>query len=107
MNLDEFKEKLIKEREELKLLLETIRREGMETIKEYVSSADELADKYETKQEIHLQEEILKERLKKVEKALAKIEKNNYGICEKCGQVIEKVRLEIDPAAEFCRKCSI
>lgn len=107
INLEEIKEKLLKEREELKLFLETVLGEEKENIKEYVSTPDELADKYEVKQEMHLQEEVLGERLKKIEKALEKIEKGNYGLCEKCGKEIEEVRLKIDPAAEFCRKCSI
>lgn len=107
MNLEEIKEKLIKEKEELKLLLETAQQEGMEIIKEYTSAPDELADKYETKQELHLQGDLLKERLAKIEKALTKIEKGNYGLCGKCGQPIEEIRLNIDPAAEFCRRCSI
>lgn len=107
MNLEEIKEKLIKEREELNILLETALKEGLETIKEYASSPDEIADKYETKEDIHLKEDIFRARLEKIEKALNKIEKGNYGICEKCNRAIEELRLKIDPATEFCRECSI
>ena len=107
MNLEEIKEKLLKEREELKLLLEVSHQERMESIKDYSSTPDELAEKYETKQEMHIEEEILKERLNKIEKALKKIQNGNYGICEKCGQKIEELRLKIDLAVETCRNCSI
>lgn len=107
INLEEIKEKLIKEREEIKLFLETVVEKEKEITKEYVSTPDEMADKYELQQETHFQEEILRERLKKIEKALAKIEKENYGLCEKCGKEIEEIRLKIDPAVEFCRKCVI
>jgi RNA polymerase-binding protein DksA len=40
-----------------------------------------------------------------VEEALYKIEKNQYGICEKCGGKINSQRLEVLPYAKFCIKC--
>lgn len=106
MNIQEIKEQLLQELTDLKSLLETSHQERMESIKEYSSNPDELADKYETKQEMHLEEEALKTRIIKIEKALKKIEKNIYGLCEKCGKPIEEIRLKIDPAIEFCRNCS-
>lgn len=106
MNLQEIKEKLLKEREELNLLLEASHKERIESLKEYTSTPDEMADKYETKQEMHIEEESLKARLIKINKALEKIEKGTYGICEKCQNKIEDIRLKIDLATEFCRKCS-
>lgn len=51
----------------------------------------------------------LKERerklLKKIEKAIEKIENNEYGICEACGQVIEIKRLEARPVTDLCIEC--
>lgn len=35
--------------------------------------------------------------------ALNKIEKDTYGICEVCGESIEKDRLEANPAARTCK----
>jgi len=52
------------------------------------------------------EEEMLKEERKNVEKALKNIEKGTYGICEKCGNPIEKERLEIDPTTTLCAKCA-
>jgi len=106
MNLQEVKVKLEKERDGLKLVLESYE-EAKEVFKESVSASDEMADRYEYQEEIHLKKEILEERLKKVEKALKKIEEGNYGFCEKCGQKIEEIRLKIDLAAELCRFCAI
>ena len=40
-----------------------------------------------------------------LEKILRKIDSGEYGICEDCGNVIEKKRLAIVPAAEKCSKC--
>jgi DnaK suppressor protein len=107
MNLEEIKIKLEKEKEELKLTLESYEEEAKEFLKEVVSASDEVADRYEYKEEIHLKKEVLEERLKKVEKALKKIEEGNYGFCEKCNQKIEETRLKIDPAAPFCRSCAL
>lgn len=43
--------------------------------------------------------------LKRVNKALEKIKKGEYGICETCGGKISKGRLEVYPQAESCMKC--
>ncbi len=65
-----------------------------------------LADKME---EIITNESIVDElevRLQNVKKALKKIEDGNYGICEKCGNEIDKERLEANPAASLCIECA-
>lgn len=51
----------------------------------------------------------LKERerklLKKIEKAIDKIDNNEYGICEACGQLIDIKRLEARPVTDLCIEC--
>jgi len=42
-------------------------------------------------------------RLAEVNKALEKIEKGTYGVCEVSGEEIEKDRLEANPAAKTCK----
>jgi DnaK suppressor protein len=44
----------------------------------------------------------LREQLREVEHALAKIEKGTYGTCERCGKEIAEARLEAMPAARHC-----
>lgn len=39
-------------------------------------------------------------------KALAKIDNNQYGLCDVCGAKIELERLRLVPAAEKCISCS-
>jgi len=107
MNFNEIKNALEKELEELKLMLKSYEEEIKEFLKEPVSASDEIVDRYEYKEETHLKKEILEKRVKKIEKALKKIEEGNYGFCEKCGKNIEEERLKIDLAAEFCRSCAI
>jgi RNA polymerase-binding transcription factor DksA len=40
-----------------------------------------------------------------IDRALAKIDGGNYGICEKCGQPIPKARLKALPYAALCVQC--
>ena len=44
----------------------------------------------------------LSDQLRDVERALAKIERGDYGKCETCGKDIAEPRLEAMPAARFC-----
>lgn len=64
-------------------------------------NAKELAD-FESNQSL---EEQLKYLLDKVKKALAAIDKGDYGQCKKCQNAIESGRLEIMPYAELCITC--
>ena len=107
MSIEEIKTKLEKEREELILIMKSYEKEAEEILKESVSASDEIADRYEYQQEMHLRKEALEERIKEINKALKKIEEGNYGYCEKCGQKIEDQRLKIDPAAVLCRQCAL
>ncbi|MCS7200671.1 MAG: TraR/DksA C4-type zinc finger protein [Patescibacteria group bacterium] len=107
INFEELREKLIKEKEEIVLILEVLGKAVRDSVSEVVSSSDEIADKYELKQEIHVQKEVLEEKLEKIEQALKRIESGTYGRCTRCGQAIEDARLMIDPAADLCRSCAL
>jgi len=43
--------------------------------------------------------------LAKIEQALQKMENNEYGLCENCGEEIGLKRLEARPVAELCIDC--
>lgn len=43
--------------------------------------------------------------LKKIDKALVKIEQGTYGICEECGDEIAVKRLEARPVTDLCIQC--
>ncbi|MEK7653591.1 MAG: TraR/DksA C4-type zinc finger protein [Patescibacteria group bacterium] len=64
-------------------------------------SAVEVAD-YTTN--LSLERELEKQ-LADVEKALYRIEKNEYGVCHFCGQEIEAERLKIRPESSACVEC--
>lgn len=44
--------------------------------------------------------------LVRIKKALTKIGVGKYGICEKCGKMIDTERLRIMPTAELCIDCA-
>lgn len=41
----------------------------------------------------------------KIDQALAKIDSNEYGLCENCGEEVGIKRLEARPVAELCIDC--
>jgi len=51
-------------------------------------------------------ENALEKKLQDVLDALEKIEKGNYGKCEKCGKDIPLERLVANPSARICMDCS-
>jgi len=44
--------------------------------------------------------------LKRVRKAMERVEKGDYGKCVNCKKMIDTDRLGIDPTAELCMKCA-
>jgi RNA polymerase-binding transcription factor DksA len=51
-------------------------------------------------------EERERQELDDIELALTKMVGSSYGICEKCRKPLTLARLEVLPAAHFCRKCA-
>lgn len=99
-----FKELLIKRREEiLKDVYGTLKEmeEGGENLPDAIDQATR-----ETNLVIGLR---LRDReqklLKKIEKALQKIEEGTYGVCEACGALIDEKRLMARPEATLCIDC--
>lgn len=43
--------------------------------------------------------------LRRINAALARLERGGYGICQECGEPISPRRLEVIPWAEFCVSC--
>ena len=104
------------ELKKFKTILEERRKEALqaaESVKEsgISFSTDDLADEVdlassESDQNLSLR---LRDRertlLRKIEKALQKIESNEYGICESCGEKISVKRLEARPVTDYCILC--
>jgi DnaK suppressor protein len=43
--------------------------------------------------------------LRAIEKALARVQREDFGVCEECAQPISKARLEAVPWTRWCREC--
>jgi len=104
-DLKKFKEILLQRRNAITQTSESINEQSV------VFDPDDLADEVdlatsETDQAVNLKlrdrERIL---VKKIDKALKKIESGEYGECESCGDPIGIKRLEARPVTDLCIKC--
>ncbi len=104
-DLNKFKTILLERKKELVKSAEVTRETGM------VFDPDDLPDEVdlassEADQSMNL---LLRDRervlVKKIDKALAKIEQGDYGVCESCGEDIGVKRLEARPVTDLCIKC--
>lgn len=43
--------------------------------------------------------------LRRIDAALVRLAKGDYGYCARCGAPIEMERLDADPAVNFCHDC--
>jgi len=66
------------------------------------SDRNDRADAIEEFEERSAVEVELENRLNNIKKALTKIEKGGYGVCEVGGEQIEKERLEANPSSRTC-----
>jgi RNA polymerase-binding transcription factor DksA len=49
----------------------------------------------------------MRDRLDRVELALARLENGKYGLCQSCDRPIDPARLEIKPEADLCLNCQL
>ncbi len=102
--------------EELKLVeseLQTLGRQDVKNSSEWdatpgeidqsATERDELADREEQYEENKSEIEALEPQRENILKALEKIERGEYGICEIGGEKIEEDRLEVSPSARTCK----
>jgi RNA polymerase-binding transcription factor DksA len=74
--------------------------EGRDT--DNAEEMDEAILEDRAKIEHDIKKENIEDMKKQVDKALDKMEKGEYGICEVCGKPIDKARLEVYPEATTC-----
>jgi len=65
---------------------------------------EEAAESFELEKRLALEKQT-RDQLAAVEHALAKFEKETYGLCDVCGQPIDPARLEALPQANLCLSC--
>ena len=103
--LKKFKDILEKRRSEILDQAESVK-EPVYTFKEedLLDEVDLASSESEQNMSIRLRdrERIL---LRKIDKALKKIESDEYGVCESCGEEISVRRLEARPVTDLCIRC--
>lgn len=109
--LEKIKEKLFKEREEIRTQLSSFAKEDVSQkdnfhteFPKYGDKEDDNATEVATFQDNLSLEKKLEQTLAEINQALENMEKGEYGICKKCGHPIEEKRLEIMPTATTCIK---
>ncbi len=101
------KELLLGKRDEILNLLNVARKNCLETkprhtIKTHPADYEELPEIFSFNM---ARIRNLEDYLKKVEKAIEKLDNGNYGYCEGCGKKIPFKRLKIVPFADLCIHC--
>lgn len=113
MNIEEFKNKLIEEKESLEADLNNLGIPNPNRDDDWfakpsdtstVDTRDEVAERMEEMGERKAMENTLEPRLRAVNLALKKIDEGNYGHCEICNEEIDEARLNANPAARTCRE---
>ena len=102
LDIEKYKERLIKERDELT--------EGVGTVADVVQSipSDSHNDMIDIAQHgpvVDVESSIVNlksSRLEQINAALDRIEDGTYGTCAKCGKAIDPRRLDAEPAALLC-----
>jgi len=103
----ELKELLLKMKEEkiAEIKQNTADKENIDSFQnEAGDTADTAMNLYEKDLHTGLMEKN-KKLLTEIEEALAKIERGEYGKCERCGRDISIERLKVLPFAKLCIKC--
>ena len=115
--VEQFKEKLIKEKANTEAQLETFAEKDKKLEGDWDTrfphwngqsggaALEQAADEVEEYSRLLPLEHVLELRLKNISSALEKIKKGKYGLCEKCGKPIPLERLKVFPEAPICLKC--
>ncbi|MEK7062270.1 MAG: TraR/DksA C4-type zinc finger protein [Patescibacteria group bacterium] len=104
MDINKFKQKLEKEKQDILKELET--HKGVVDFGSDVDPDEETDESEEYSNEMSISQ-TLKERLSDIESALEKISNGEYGVCENCKKEISAEILEINPESRLCKECKI
>jgi DnaK suppressor protein len=102
------KEKLLKEKQKSLLQIEELKKDDPFADPDHAS--DNAAIDTDVREQvghdtIEAQVKDLEKRVTQIDVALRKISKNQYGKCERCGDLIPQARLRLIPEAAFCISC--
>lgn len=110
--LDELKDQLLREKEDLEKNLSRIARPVNTKEGDYETTFDEIGtDREDNATEVEQYsdnlpvENTLEKKLQDTIDALERISNGTYGICENCQKEIDIERLKVNPAAKTCIQC--
>ncbi|MEX2202658.1 MAG: TraR/DksA C4-type zinc finger protein [Actinomycetota bacterium] len=109
--LDDLRERLLAEQAELQEQLTTIEEQSFAAsqseLSGEVSFDEENADAgtftFERERDLSIENNV-RDLMRKIERALARMDEGTYGICSRCGKPIEKARLKALPYVDLCIK---
>jgi RNA polymerase-binding transcription factor DksA len=109
--LDELRERLLTEQKELQEQLTTIEEQSFANsqsdISGEVSFDEENADAgsftFERERDLSIENNV-RDLLRKIDRALGRMDEGTYGTCARCGRTIEKARLKALPYVDLCIK---
>ncbi|HEU4464306.1 MAG TPA: TraR/DksA C4-type zinc finger protein [Gemmatimonadota bacterium] len=109
--LDDLRERLLAEQAELQEQLTTIEEQSFAAsqseLSGEVSFDEENADAgtftFERERDLSIENNV-RDLMRKIERALARMDEGTYGICSRCGKPIEKARLKVLPYVDLCIK---
>ena len=110
-DLDEFKQRLSTERDELQAQLTELEESSFKTSQSDMTGEsgfdEEYADAgtatFERERDLSIENNV-KDLLQKIDRALGRIGAGTFGLCERCGKPIEKARIKALPYANLCIK---
>jgi RNA polymerase-binding transcription factor len=109
--LDDLRERLLAEQAELQEQLTTIEEQSFAQSQSDLSgevafdeeNADAGTFTFERERDLSIENNV-RDLLRKIERALARMDEGTYGICSRCGKPIEKARLKALPYVDLCIK---
>ncbi|MEX0742941.1 MAG: TraR/DksA C4-type zinc finger protein [Actinomycetota bacterium] len=109
--LDDLRERLLAEQAELQEQLTTIEEQSFAAsqseLSGEVSFDEENADAgtftFERERDLSIENNV-RDLMRKIERALARMDEGTYGVCSRCGKPIEKARLKALPYVDLCIK---
>jgi DnaK suppressor protein len=109
--LDDLRGRLLVEQGELQVQLRTIEEQSFAATQSEISgevsfdeeNADAGTFTFERERDLSIENNV-RDLLRKIERALVRLDGGTYGICERCGKPIEKARLKALPYVDLCIK---
>jgi RNA polymerase-binding protein DksA len=109
--LDDLRERLLAEQAELQEQLSTIEEQtfaaSQSDLSGEVSFDEENADAgtftFERERDLSIENNV-RDLMRKIQRALVRMDEGTYGVCSRCGKPIEKARLKALPYVDLCIK---